>query len=133
MVVRQLAGHAAEPAGGLGRGERGVEQGAQEGEDEAAFERVGEVLQRDVEGDRKSVGRGVDGRGEEDEEEAWGMSRGRKGVQEAGGDSRSTSVLFRSSSAEDPMDTVLPTPFSQITYWGQSSRGGGCNAHTAVL
>lgn len=38
---------------------------------------------------------------------------------------RNTSVLFRSSSGDEPILIVLPTPFSQITYlYGVSHAGG---------
>lgn len=40
---------------------------------------------------------------------------------------RNTSVLFRSSSGDEPILIVLPTPFSQITYLYGVSHAGGNN------
>ena len=33
---------------------------------------------------------------------------------------RKTSILFRSNSAVEPISLVLPTPFSQMTYWKEN-------------
>lgn len=71
VLVRHRPERRAAPRARAEGGERRVEPGAEEGEHQTPFERVGEERQGEIWGGGQEGGGGVDRVGEEDEEEAW--------------------------------------------------------------